>query len=131
MDRADRRSRGSLFLAGALAGLAGVATSQVATALLRQENSPLVAVAEAVRDLTPGSVAVPLIHLVKHLDKPLLVAGTTVGLLVLAGVAGTQYPRRPWLSYLVFVVMGGLALAAIMTRANSGPFDFVPLRWAS
>ncbi len=53
----------------------------------------------SIRDLTPGSIAVPLIHLVKHLDKPLLVAGTTVGLLVLAGVAGIQFLRRPWLSY--------------------------------
>ena len=110
-----------------LTGLAGIATSQVATALLGQESGPLVAVAAAVRDATPGSIAVPLIHLVKGLDKPLLVAGTTLGLLLLAGVAGTQYVRRPWVSYLIFAAMGGLGLLAVMRRANSGPYDFVPL----
>jgi DMSO/TMAO reductase YedYZ molybdopterin-dependent catalytic subunit len=119
--------RGRLFVAGVLTGLAGIAASQVATAILRQESSPLVAVAEAVRDATPGSIAVPLIHLVKGLDKPLLVTGTAVGLLVLAGLAGMAFVRRPWVSYLIFAAMGGLALLAIMTRANSGPFDFAPL----
>ncbi len=119
--------RSRLFVAGVLTGLAGIAVSQVATAILRQESSPLVAVAEGVRDATPGSIAVPLIHLVKGLDKPLLVGGTTIGLLVLAGVAGMAFVRRPWVSYLIFAAMGGLALLAIMTRANSGPFDFVPL----
>ncbi len=120
-------ARGRLFVAGVLTGLAGIATSQVATAVLRQESGPLVAVAEAVRDATPGSIAVPLIHLVKGLDKPLLVAGTTLGLLLLAGVAGTWFVRRPWVAYLIFAVLGGLGLLAVMNRANSGPFDFVPL----
>ena len=119
--------RGQLFVGGVLTGLAGIATSQVATALLGQESGPLVAVAAAVRDATPGSVAVPLIHLVKGLDKPLLVAGTTLGLLLLAGVAGTQFVRRPWVSYLIFAAMGGLGLLAVMRRTNSGPYDIVPL----
>ena len=119
--------RGRLFVGGVLTGLAGLATSQVATALLGQESGPLVAVAAVVRDATPGAIALPLIHLVKGLDKPLLVAGTTLGLLVLAGVAGTQFVRRPWLSYLIFAAMGGLGLLAIMHRADSGPYDVVPL----
>src|SRR3954452_20688699 len=119
--------RGRLFVAGVLTGLAGLAASQVATALLGQQSGPLVAVAAVIRDATPGSVAVPLIHLVKSLDKPLLVAGTTLGLLLLAGVAGIQFVRRPWLSYLIFAAMGGLGLVAVMRRADSGPYDFVPL----
>jgi DMSO/TMAO reductase YedYZ molybdopterin-dependent catalytic subunit len=120
-------ARGRLFVAGVLTGLAGLATSQVATALLGQQSGPLVAVAAVIRDATPGSIAVPLIHLVKGLDKPLLVAGTTLGLLLLAGVAGMQIVRRPWLTYLIFAAMGGLGLVAVMHRADSGPYDFVPL----
>ncbi|MEP6814412.1 MAG: molybdopterin-dependent oxidoreductase [Marmoricola sp.] len=127
MDIPETRSRRSLFLGGALTGLAGVATSQAATALLRQETSPLVAVAEVIRDRTPGSIAVPLIHLVQHLDKPLLVAGTTLGLVVLAGVAGVQTVRRRWLSYVVLTLMAGLALLAVMSRTNAGPAAFIPL----
>ena len=119
--------RGRLFVAGVLTGLAGLATSQVATAVLGQQSGPLVAVAAVIRDATPGSIAIPLIHLVKGLDKPLLVAGTTLGLLLLAGVAGMQYIRRPWLSYLIFAAMGGLGLLAVMHRADSGPYDFMPL----
>ncbi|MDQ6641739.1 MAG: molybdopterin-dependent oxidoreductase [Actinomycetota bacterium] len=120
-------ARRQLFLGGALTGLAGVATSQAATALLRQETSPVVAVAEVIRDRTPGAIAVPLIHLVQHLDKPLLVAGTTLGLVLLAGFAGVQTARRPWLSYAVLMVMGLLALLAVMTRPNAGPAAFIPL----
>ena len=119
--------RGRLFVAGVLTGLAGLATSQVATAVLGQQSGPLVAVAAVIRDATPGSIAIPLIHLVKGLDKPLLVAGTTLGLLLLAGVAGMQFIRRPWLSYLIFAAMGGLGLLAVMHRADSGPYDFLPL----
>jgi DMSO/TMAO reductase YedYZ molybdopterin-dependent catalytic subunit len=124
---AGRPSRRWLFVAGGLTGLTGIATSQAVTALLHQETSPLVAVAEVVRDRTPGSLALPLIHLVKHLDKPLLVAGTTLGLVVLAGFAGVQTVRRRWLSYVVLTVMGVLALVAVMTRPNAGPAAIVPL----
>jgi DMSO/TMAO reductase YedYZ molybdopterin-dependent catalytic subunit len=124
---AETVSRWWLFLMGVLTGLAGIATSQAATALLGQETSPLVAVAEVVRDRTPGSIAEPLIRLVQHLDKPLLVTGTTLGLLLLAGYAGVQSVRRRWLSYLVLTVMGLLALLAVMTRPNAGPAAFIPL----
>ena len=126
-ESAGNPSRRWLFLAGALTGLAGIATSQAATALLRQETSPVVAVAEVVRDRTPGSIAVPLIHLVQQLDKPLLVAGTALGLLALAGFAGVQSVRRRWLSYVVLTVMALVALLAVMTRANAGPVAFIPL----
>ncbi|MGI9157481.1 MAG: molybdopterin-dependent oxidoreductase [Marmoricola sp.] len=126
-EQPTKPKRWLLFLAGALTGLAGIATSQAATALLGQQTSPLVAVADLVRDSTPGSLAVPLIHLVQHLDKPLLVAGTTLGLLVLAGFAGVQTVRRVWLSYLVLALMAGVALVAVLSRPDSGPVAFLPL----
>jgi DMSO/TMAO reductase YedYZ molybdopterin-dependent catalytic subunit len=120
-------SRRWLFVAGGLTGVAGVATSQATTALLNLETSPVVAVAGVVRDRTPGSVAVPLIHLVEHLDKPLLIAGTTLGLVLVAGVAGVQTARRPWLSYALLTLMGALALVAVMTRPAAGPVAIIPL----
>ncbi len=120
-------TRWMLFLAGALTGLAGIATSLVATALLGQQTSPLIAVANLVRDSTPGSLADSLIHLVKHLDKPLLVAGTTIGLLALAGFAGVQSVRRVWLSYLVMTLMAGVALFAVLTEPDAGPAALLPV----
>src|SRR5680860_500227 len=53
-----------LALAGMIAGAAGIALSQAAATALRAESGPVEAVAAAVRDLTPGPVALFLIHLV-------------------------------------------------------------------
>ncbi|MEO5652099.1 MAG: hypothetical protein ABIN79_06170, partial [Marmoricola sp.] len=54
-------SRAHLALAGALAGASGVAMSQATAWALRAESGPVQAVATAVRDLTPGPVALLLI----------------------------------------------------------------------
>ena len=59
-------------------GAAGLALSQATATALRAETSPVEAVGTAVRDFTPGPLAVFLVHLVGHLDKPLLIGGTTL-----------------------------------------------------
>src|SRR4051812_34624707 len=51
-------SRGLLALAGVIAGAAGLALSQAAAMALRAESSPVEAVGSAVRDYTPGPLAV-------------------------------------------------------------------------
>ena len=69
------RSRPELALAGVLAGTAGLAVSLAVTSLLRLRLTPANAVAEAVIELTPGKVALELVHLLGRWDKPLLLAG--------------------------------------------------------
>lgn len=116
-----------LFLAGAVTGAAGVATSQATTELLRVETGPVVAVGELVRDLTPGPIAEWLIGVVKHADKPLLIIGTGLGLLVLCGLAGTLVRRHPLLPDLLFLVLAAVAGYAVLRRSGSAPADMLPV----
>ena len=111
-------SRGLLALAGALAGVAGVLVSQAVADVSSAPASPVSAVAGAVRDLTPGRLAINLIHLVGHLDKPLLVGGTTVVLLGLCALAGSLARRHPVAPDLVFAALAALGVAAELRQAN-------------
>jgi len=109
-----------LALAGVLTGVAGVVTSQATVWALRVENGPVVAVASAVRDLTPGSLAIRLVHLVGHLDKPLLVTGTVVLLIALCAVTGVLSRGHPLLPDVVFVLLAAVGLASVLRLDQSG-----------
>ncbi len=111
-------SRRWLALAGALSGAAGVAISQAVSSALGADQGPVADVAAAVRDLTPGTLAVRLVHLVGHLDKPLLVGGTTVVLLGICAYAGTWARRRPMVPDLVFVALAALGIAAVLRQPD-------------
>ncbi len=115
------RTTRDLALAGVVTGLAGLVTSQAAVWALQVENPPVVAVASAVRDLTPGPLALKLIHLVKHQDKPLLVTGTVVLLLALCAWLGTMNRRRPTVVDLGYLLLAGVGLLAVMRLDDSTP----------
>jgi DMSO/TMAO reductase YedYZ molybdopterin-dependent catalytic subunit len=110
---------GSLALAGVLTGIAGVVTSQATVWALRATNSPIEAVASAVRDETPGGLAVRLVHLVGHLDKPLLITGTVVVALAICAVAGVLTRSHPVLADLVFFVLAVIGLASVVRLDDS------------
>jgi DMSO/TMAO reductase YedYZ molybdopterin-dependent catalytic subunit len=114
------RTTALLALAGVLTGVAGVVTSQATVWALRAENGPVVAVASAVRDLTPGSLAIRLVHLVGHLDKPLLVTGTVVLLVATCAVTGIVSRAHPLVPDLVFVLLAGVGLASVLRLDQSG-----------
>lgn len=118
-DGAVNSTRRALALAGILTGAAGVVTSQATVWALQARNGPIVAVGSAVRDLTPGSLALDLIHLVGHLDKPLLIGGTAVILLGISAVVGMQAGRRPWLSDVVYFALAAIGLAAVLRLDDS------------
>lgn len=113
-------SRSTLGLAGALTGAAGVLTSQAAAMALRAPSGPVPAVAAAVRDLTPGPLAVRLVHLVGSADKPLLLLCTTAILLGICAWAGTLTARHPLWPDLVFVALTGVGLAAVLRAPHPG-----------
>ena len=113
-------------LAGLVAGLAGLAVSHVVTAVLGVSVTPVVAVAEAIIVLTPGSVAESLIQLVGQYDKPILVAGVSVGALALAAWSGLLSRRSQGLAALVVVATGAVVAAAVWTRPYAGPYDVLP-----
>jgi DMSO/TMAO reductase YedYZ molybdopterin-dependent catalytic subunit len=114
------RSTAYLVLAGVLTGVAGIVTSQATVWALRATNAPVVAVASAVRDLTPGPLAARLVHLVGHLDKPLLVTGTILFLVAICGGAGVLARRHPLLADIVFFALALVGLAAVVRLEDSG-----------
>jgi len=113
-------SRKMLALAGVVAGAAGIALSQAAAGALRVESSPVEAVAAAVRDFTPGPIAVFLVHLVGAADKPLLLGGTAVAVLGMCGYAASLMRRHPLLPDLVFFALTVIGLAAILRLPSPG-----------
>jgi DMSO/TMAO reductase YedYZ molybdopterin-dependent catalytic subunit len=108
-----------LALAGVAAGVAGLATSQALVWAFDGGDSPLVAVGLAVRDLTPGSIAVTLVETVRHLDKPLLVAGTTVVFLLICAAAGVLSRRNTLWSDAIFVVLAVVGLLSVLRLDNA------------
>jgi DMSO/TMAO reductase YedYZ molybdopterin-dependent catalytic subunit len=114
------RTTGSLALAGILTGVAGLVTSQATVWALRATNSPVVAVASAVRDYTPGDLAVRLVHLVGHRDKPLLVGGTVVIVLAICAGIGVLTRRHPVLPDVAFFLLAVIGLASVARLDDSG-----------
>ncbi len=115
------------MLAGVLAGCAGLATSYATAMVLTIRESPLVAVAELVIRLTPGSVAERAIAVLGHLDKPALIAGILVFLLALFALAGSLARRGWWRPVLVWVALAAAGLGAVAAQRNAGTTDAVPV----
>ena len=105
--------------AGLLAGGAGLAIS-LGVAWAFNTTTAVVAVAEFVRDHTPGPLAVKLVHLVKHADKPLLIALTVVVLLGLAIFFGVLARTHQLSSEVGVVVVGAVGLAALLDQPHVG-----------
>jgi DMSO/TMAO reductase YedYZ molybdopterin-dependent catalytic subunit len=113
------RTTGSLALAGVLTGIAGLVTSQATVWTLRATNSPVEAVASAVRDKTPGRLAIRLVHLVGHRDKPLLIAGTVIVVLAICAAVGILTRRHALTADLVLVVLAVIGLASVARLDDS------------
>ncbi len=113
-------SRAWLAAAGVVAGAAGVAMSQATAWTLRADVSPVGAVAAVVRDATPGALAEFLIGLVGAADKPLLLGGTVVLLLAVCGYAASWVRRAPLVPDVVFLLLAGVGLAAVMSQPQPG-----------
>jgi DMSO/TMAO reductase YedYZ molybdopterin-dependent catalytic subunit len=116
-----------LALAGALAALCGIAVSLALTNLLNGRANPVQIVAEAVIERTPGSIAEFLIGLVGRNDKPFLVAGVTLAIVLLGALAGILSGRSRLVGNVVFVAMAVVALLAAMSRSDFSPITLIPL----
>ena len=110
-----------------MAGLAGLATSYFLATLLAIRDSPVVAVAELVVQLSPGALVEWAIQRLGHYDKPVLVGGILV-LLALAFTGIGSLAARRWT--LALVAFGGLAavgVLAIALGAPPSPSAYLPL----
>jgi DMSO/TMAO reductase YedYZ molybdopterin-dependent catalytic subunit len=112
---------------GALAGVAGLAVAELVAGLLHSRLSPVVAVGEAIIELTPGEVAERAIDAVGQADKPLLVTGVVLGVLIGSTVAGILGARRWGVGVAILVAMTAIAVIAVVTRADAREVDVLPV----
>jgi DMSO/TMAO reductase YedYZ molybdopterin-dependent catalytic subunit/uncharacterized membrane protein YhaH (DUF805 family) len=114
-------------LAGLSAGVAGLATSYLASALLELRGSPVTQVAELVIKLTPGKVAETVIQAVGHKDKPLLVTGVLVVLLLFFAGIGLMARRSIDWGMGLFLALGVVGLVAQQSQFNAPILGVLPV----
>jgi DMSO/TMAO reductase YedYZ molybdopterin-dependent catalytic subunit len=110
-----------------VAGLAGAAVSHVLTNVLNARATPIQVVAEAIIAITPGPVAEALIQLVGRKDKPILIAGVTLGVIGFGAVAGLVSRRSRAGGFAVFGAMAAVALLAMMAGSGFTSTSLLPL----
>ena len=115
------RSRGWLALAGVLAGAAGVVLSQAAATALRADSSPVAGRGAAVRDFTPGPIAVFLVHLVGSPRQAAAARRHDARRARRSAAYAASWMRRfPLVPDLVFFVLAVLGLLAVLRLPNPG-----------
>jgi len=102
-------------LAGLLAGGAGVAAAEAATALLTGVSSPLLSVANRAVDAAPRPVKEWAIETFGTADKPVLIGGVIGTITLLAVLIGAFGTRRPRIAVGAFLVLTAVAATAALT----------------
>jgi DMSO/TMAO reductase YedYZ molybdopterin-dependent catalytic subunit len=130
------RTRAPWALAGLLAGVGGLATAYLTATWLGLNGNPVTDVAELVIRLTPGSVAEDLIQLVGRHDKPLLVTGVVIVVLLLFALFGLLSRRRQGAGIAGFVILGVVGLVANQSQYAAPATGILPslvgvLTWMS
>jgi DMSO/TMAO reductase YedYZ molybdopterin-dependent catalytic subunit len=118
-DAAPNRTSPYLVGAGVLTGLAGLVTSQAAVWFLGANNGPIVAVASAVRDFTPGPLAHALIKGVGKQDTTLLRIGTFTLLMLIFAWIGSQARKRPWVPDIGYFLLAAFGLLCVLRLPDS------------
>lgn len=114
-------SRRVAALVGLLAVAAALAGGHLVAGIVDPDASPLFAVGNSVRDLSPASVTEYAIADLGDLKKPLLFAGIGVVLLVVALAAGLLSRRSPWPGMIIATLVGLAGLLAVLTQPTVGP----------
>lgn len=123
-ERPTRRTWAAL--SGLIAAAALLAASELVAAVVAPQASPLLAVGSFVIDVVPRPMKEFAISTFGSFDKPALLIGLGVAVVIAAAVAGLLQARRPpWGA--VLLAAGGVAgTAAVVTRAGSSVLALVP-----
>ncbi len=113
-------------LAGAVAGLAGIAIAGLAAWLVAPAGNPVSAVGELIINLLPG----PLVNFGKETlgtaDKPVLLGIITVAVLILCAIAGQLELRRRFAGAAIFAIVAVLGMIGIAAQPNVTFTAYVP-----
>jgi len=114
-------------LAGLVAGLAGLATSYFVATLLAVRDSPVVAVAELVIQVSPGALVEWAIQRLGQYDKPALVGGILVLLALAFTGIGALAARRGWLASAAFAGLAAVGVLAVVLGEATSTAAYLPL----
>ena len=103
-------------LAGVAAVVAAVAAGHLVAGFVNATASPVIAVGNSVRDLTPPSVTEWAIANLGDAKKALVFVGIGIALLVFGVVAGLVSRRRPWPGMALAAVLGLAGLASVLDQ---------------
>ncbi|WP_407986952.1 molybdopterin-dependent oxidoreductase [Kitasatospora sp. CMC57] len=124
------RNRLARLAAAAAVGLAAavvaVGAGELVAAFTGPDSAPVIAVGSAAIDLTPTPLKEYAVRTFGTNDKPVLLAGIQLTMAGLAVLAGLLAVRRRGLGAAVFVLFGGLAVWAALSRPVAGPADALP-----
>jgi DMSO/TMAO reductase YedYZ molybdopterin-dependent catalytic subunit len=104
----------------------GIAIAHLLAAATVPSRSPLVAVGSVVIDLAPTPVKEAAVAWFGTADKPLLLGGLGVVILLLAAGCGLLARRSPLAGAALASALGLVAAGAALTRPGAGPGDAVP-----
>jgi DMSO/TMAO reductase YedYZ molybdopterin-dependent catalytic subunit len=118
-------------IAGILAAASGIAAAELVAAVIRPEASPLVTIGGTVIDATPTPLKEFAVRTVGTYDKPQLLSGILVVLVLVAALAGVLGSRRRPLGLGLIGLLGFAGVVAAVTRPTAQPFDALPALVAS
>ncbi len=104
----------------------GVATAHLLAAVTVPSRSPLVAVGSLVIDLAPTPVKEAAVAWFGTADKPLLLGGLALVIVLVAAGCGLLARRRPLLGATLAAGLGLVAAAAALTRPDAGAGEALP-----
>jgi DMSO/TMAO reductase YedYZ molybdopterin-dependent catalytic subunit len=114
-------SRRVATVVGVLSVLSAVTAGHLVAGIADPDASPVLAVGNAVRDLSPASVTEFAIGSLGDTKKPLLFGGIAAALLVVGAVAGLLSRRRAWPGLAVAAAVGTAGLLAVLAEPAAGP----------
>ncbi|SED54141.1 molybdopterin-dependent oxidoreductase [Ruania alba] len=112
----SRLPRARHALTGVVSAAAGIGVAHTVAALTVPAASPLLAVGSVAIDAAPTPVKEFAVRTFGNADKPVLLAGMAVVLILLTATLGLLASRRPWVGVTGMLALGAVAAAAALTR---------------
>jgi DMSO/TMAO reductase YedYZ molybdopterin-dependent catalytic subunit len=110
-----------------VAGALGMAASYLVAGLIRVRESPAVAVAEGIIELTPGALAEWAIQTFGTRDKTVLLMGIFLFLAVVFALLGRLARTRWWFSVAGFTVLAVIGAIAVLAKPATQGIELVPV----
>ena len=123
---ASARSRLAAAAAGVASVVLGAGLGELLAALTAPASSPFGAIGAVLIGLAPPWAKESAIALFGTNDKPALLTGIGIALIVVAAAAGLLESRFPPFGRILCILLGVAGVAAALTRANGGQIAWAP-----